>query len=94
MNERKIKLWAGKKRHKTFETSLEDNTCIIMDVFLLYQEIGLCKSKSEARRLISQGGARIDNYKIPNNCHYICFRFIDNKFSYVGLTVSDNNDNS
>ncbi|MBW1808598.1 MAG: tyrosine--tRNA ligase [Deltaproteobacteria bacterium] len=30
----------------------------------LYAEVGLCKSKSEARRLITQGGARIEDRRV------------------------------
>jgi tyrosyl-tRNA synthetase len=32
----------------------------------LYAEVGLCKSKSEARRLIKQGGARIEDRKVDS----------------------------
>ena len=56
----------GGKREDSVPTSYMDKEKFIdgIPVFKLFEETGLCASSSEARRLIEQGGAYIDNKKV------------------------------
>lgn len=63
--------------------------------FLLFEKIGLCKTRSEARRLISQGGGYVNNKKIEFFDQIIDTKFMEDnrlliragKKRYMNITL-------
>jgi tyrosyl-tRNA synthetase len=37
-----------------------------IEAYILFKETGLCKTRGEARRLISQGGAYVNGKRVPS----------------------------
>jgi tyrosyl-tRNA synthetase len=50
-----------------------------VEAYLLFHSTGLCKTKSDARRLISQGGAYINGNRIPSYETIIDASYLENK---------------
>jgi tyrosyl-tRNA synthetase len=46
--------------------------------YLLFEQVGLCKTRSEARRLISQGGGYVNEERIATFDQVIDLRNLDN----------------
>ena len=50
-----------------------------VEAYVLFNTTGLCKTKSEARRLISQGGAYINGERIPSHETIVDTSYLENK---------------
>ncbi len=62
----------------TFKFSVEKLVKNEIDIVILLVESGIAPSKSEARRLVEQGGIEIDGEKITNIFHKISFKSLKN----------------